>query len=280
MDYLERYEAGEHEAVWAELRALGGAVLDDELPGEARRVADATMLRALSNLKRIEAGLRAAGYAFVEAAPPPPDAGAVIAAALGSGEESVRTMGLPPAMVARFMAAARQALGGMVMPPALAPSSAPARETALGDPARYVVQLDDFERIAGPAPLALASFWRIVGWCDFSGRWPGSMQVAMSAPALLVMPPATIADDYEAFVDDNGDDDGFTVELLVDPRDIDEARWPLVEVGMARGVDVRLPDGEWFVDFLRRMTRAAALPGIAPGAVPALDAIATAWEPF
>ena len=64
MSYLARYLAGEHQAVWAELTALGAGVRDDAVAADARAVAHETMSRVRRNLRLLEERLRALGYEF------------------------------------------------------------------------------------------------------------------------------------------------------------------------------------------------------------------------
>ncbi|RJF90214.1 hypothetical protein [Sphingomonas cavernae] len=279
MTYLARYEAGEHEAVWVELRALGNRALEADILSDARQVADATMRRVRANLQRIEAGLHATGYAFLSSAPQPLSADEAISATRRAAEETVRNLGLDPATTAQLLASLDQTLGSAQLP--CNSNDAPReslRVSALGDPGLYVDQLDRFERMAGPAPLALGSFWRIVGWADFTGRSPTVDATRTLAQPLVVMPPAMLADDYEAHVEDNGSAAGFMIELVADAAETDLN--PLAEVPMTSATDVRLPDGEWFVDYLRRATRAAAFPGLGPKLPQELAKIAMAWEPF
>jgi hypothetical protein len=113
---------------------------------------------------------------------------------------------------------------------------------------------------------------------DFSSQLPRKAPLPRTVVPLVIMPPAMLADDYEAHVDDNGDGTGFIVDLT-DLAHAD-AREPLAGVYMSPAADVRLPSGEWFVDFLRRTTRAAALPGLAAEQLPGLADVAAAWEPF
>jgi hypothetical protein len=62
--YLERYRAGEYEAVWAELTALGPAVREAPLYVEAQAVARETMTRARSNVETLVERLKTLGYRF------------------------------------------------------------------------------------------------------------------------------------------------------------------------------------------------------------------------
>ncbi|MDF1503438.1 hypothetical protein [Roseisolibacter sp. H3M3-2] len=74
--YLARYLAGEHEAVWRELAALGPAVRAPAVRDDARAVARETMARVRRNVERVVPRLRAMGYDFAHPAqahvPPTP----------------------------------------------------------------------------------------------------------------------------------------------------------------------------------------------------------------
>jgi hypothetical protein len=59
--YLERYQAGEHEQVWAELYALGTAVREEPLYGDALAVARETMRRARYNIETLIPRLQTLG---------------------------------------------------------------------------------------------------------------------------------------------------------------------------------------------------------------------------
>jgi hypothetical protein len=62
--YLERYVAGEHEPVWAELQALGAAVRAEPLYSDAQAVARETMRRVRHNIETLIPRLEALGYEF------------------------------------------------------------------------------------------------------------------------------------------------------------------------------------------------------------------------
>jgi hypothetical protein len=62
--YLERYLAGEHEEVWAELTALGPAVRGPDLLTDAEAVARETMTRARRNVELLILRLESIGYEF------------------------------------------------------------------------------------------------------------------------------------------------------------------------------------------------------------------------
>jgi hypothetical protein len=77
MTYLERYQNGEYEAVWAELVALGEQVRQGPTLADAQAVARETMRRVRANVETLYGRLKAMGYEFQfpERAflPPPPD---------------------------------------------------------------------------------------------------------------------------------------------------------------------------------------------------------------
>jgi hypothetical protein len=64
LTYLERYLAGEYEPVWAELQAVGAAVREEPLYGDALAVARETMRRVRENLEMLIPRLVKAGYQF------------------------------------------------------------------------------------------------------------------------------------------------------------------------------------------------------------------------
>ncbi|MEO7714713.1 MAG: hypothetical protein ABIY70_00805 [Capsulimonas sp.] len=62
--YIDRYRAGEHEQVWAELTALSDAVRTEPLLSEAMAVARETMAWARQNVELLIPRLEAIGYRF------------------------------------------------------------------------------------------------------------------------------------------------------------------------------------------------------------------------
>ena len=62
--FLRRYQAGEHEAVWADMTALGAAVRSGPYADDAFAVARETMRRARSNVETLIRRLDGIGYQF------------------------------------------------------------------------------------------------------------------------------------------------------------------------------------------------------------------------
>lgn len=66
LPHLDRYLAGEHEAVWTDLVALGEKVRTDEHAADALAVAYETMHRVEQNVRTLAGRLRGIGYSFVD----------------------------------------------------------------------------------------------------------------------------------------------------------------------------------------------------------------------
>jgi hypothetical protein len=62
--FLERYQNGEHEQVWADLTALGSGVRDNLYLADAQAVANETMRRARHNVETLIVPLQGMGYEF------------------------------------------------------------------------------------------------------------------------------------------------------------------------------------------------------------------------
>jgi hypothetical protein len=281
-DWVSRYKSGEHLDVWAEMRGFG-ARLPRGRRLEAAEVAKLTLLRALANLVRIELELRRLGYEFLSACAPP--TGDMLDAVGASGVEALSSLpGLGPAELEKMMQLMRGQVGSMAdrLPRAAEPNFT-VRSSALGNPGAHLQCLDDYMMHVTPAPMALAEFWRQVGWVDFTGRESPRAPARLEWQPLVVNPPFGLLDDFEQFLDDNGDC-GFAFDLMPDPRR-DDGFGPseMIQADMQFGADARLNTGEWFVDHLRRMTRRAcfAADGDAAAAFGRdFDRIRRDWSPF
>jgi len=67
--FFERYQSGEHIAVWQDLIALGTQVTTEPLLSDARAVAAETMRRARLNLETLVERLRVLDYRFINSVP-------------------------------------------------------------------------------------------------------------------------------------------------------------------------------------------------------------------
>jgi hypothetical protein len=277
MNFHERYRAGEHEAVWTELRALGPALGESGAVEEARLVAVATIDRVHANLVKIAEGLTELGYEFVSVSPGTPDAGSVNAAVTAAAAEALRSHpGLSPEQVEKALASMPQLLGGVAessfSPTPAEPQVGP-RQSPFGNPAQFGPQLAGYEKVVGPAPLALAEFWRRVASVDLTCRAAEGKPMIHWQP-LAVLAPIALLDDHTEWKYDVGEGE-FHADLIPGP-DLGD---PPIGADMTFGADSRLATGEWFVDHLRRaiwsggFLRDEALP-------PAFRTIAKACEPF
>jgi hypothetical protein len=116
--YLDRYHAGEREAVWAELTAFGSAICDEPLAAEAQAVTYETMSRARANVELLVQRLNTLGYQFVSDA-----------------------LGAPPT-------------------PHIPPTAA------------ALANLRELQERYGALPLALQTWYQVVGTVDFQGVYP------------------------------------------------------------------------------------------------------------
>lgn len=180
--YLERYVAGECELVWAELQALGAAIREEPLYTDALAVARETMRRARANIEVLIPRLRAAGYDF--------GYGWLTAEAEWEAEQRVP---LTPAELREMqeMGVSDEILQEMVEHDRdnLEWKLAYARQEhpILIPPAPDVYEhLAELERLAGPIPLSLYTWYEQVGAVNFIGTAPATWR---AAPVLL--PPGS-----------------------------------------------------------------------------------------
>src|SRR5258708_4448556 len=71
--YYDRYQGGEHEAVWTDLLALGNGVHKEPVYSDALAVARETMSRARTNIETLIVRLDQIGYRFETARDAPPE---------------------------------------------------------------------------------------------------------------------------------------------------------------------------------------------------------------
>jgi hypothetical protein len=133
-NYLERYLAGEHEPVWAELQALGAGVRKEPLLTDAFAVAHETMRRVRRNIETLLPRLEAMGYRFYAH----PTEYQPHVDPWGGSHPSI-----------------------LDDPPRLAQPDEEMR-----------AQLDRIEREFGPLPISLCAFYEEVGAVNFVGQPP------------------------------------------------------------------------------------------------------------
>lgn len=176
MGYLDRYLAGEHEQVWAELVELGATVREEPLYSDALAVARETMRRVRHNIEVLIARLRELGYAFGYSWAI--QRGVVTPGEAREMEQDEPVFSAPPADVAALT--------------------------------------EEVERRAGTLPLSLRAFYEVVGGVNFVGSHPdwGSHRLdpleVMSAGSILRL------DDWNHWSDDRHDDGSSELPIAPD----------------------------------------------------------------
>ncbi len=157
--YFERYGAGEREAVWDELLAMGDRVRDEPIFSEALAVGRETMSRVRQNIERLIGRLDEIGYRFTHA----------------------RSVSLRP----------RSKTNPFTKQP-VANRTEFYREPMVFLPPSPDVggQIAELERMAGPLPISLRAWYEIVGEVNLMGShpaWPRAVDRSRVYPDPLVM---------------------------------------------------------------------------------------------
>ena len=172
--YLERYRAGEHERVWAELLALGAAIRIEPLATDAFDVARETMRRVRHNIELLIPRLQTLGYRFGKAR-----------------RVSNRMVIIDPSRLDEFIE------DYFTEYPVFQP---PPPETAR--------RLDELEGRVGLLPLSLRAFYLEIGGVNLTGMDPWVPRVLDYDP-LFIFPLTELLADMELW---SQDDDERTAE--------------------------------------------------------------------
>ncbi len=185
--FLARYQAGEHEQVWAELVALGPAVREEPVRSEARAVAEEMMRRAQHNVGLIVERLREIGYRFVSDLPESKfDAAQIVQSTLAQARAQHGDKVSPDVLdrLDRMAATMAQQFQGLM---AQMRQQAEQWRTEHGAPVQPRRDVDPVweppndalrERVSeiaeryGPLPLTLELWFEIVGEVDLCGVHP------------------------------------------------------------------------------------------------------------
>jgi hypothetical protein len=189
-DYWERYQAGDHEAVWTELIALGEGVYRRDVMPEAERVASEIMRRAAQNLRTLAARLEQSHYQFRTT----PESGSPLAGinfnfgALHTqfgnmAPEAQKKMGGPG-----MVAALQNLVGFLQKAPASPPRKIPAVEPP---PAAAKKHLREMEHLLdGNLPLSLRAWYEHADGVCFLGVDPELNPAPVQAPPAVAIGPA------------------------------------------------------------------------------------------
>jgi hypothetical protein len=182
--YLQRYLAGDHEAVWADLLSLGAQVRAEPLYTDALAVARETMRRVRENLERLIPRLVAAGYQFgygwVQPPADEPFGWRLRQEHLRMLESAVTQ---PPILIIESdveeLLAERQGrlerlrnLGA----PAIILANEEREIAELEAHPRATTELRELEERVGMLPLSVRAWYEVVGGVNLVGVHPGWMQ--------------------------------------------------------------------------------------------------------
>jgi hypothetical protein len=172
-DWIERYRAGEHVEVWAEMQALGAEIRETAFLEAAREVAQETMARSRSNVLTLFDRLVQIGYRFQ--GPPEPETpdyalelrlhGALEYVAAKGGRKYRDNPWLHPALA--WVDEEEVEL------PAHYRNGRPGRANYRPANAHTAARLDEIERrLGGILPVAVRCWFETIGSVDFAGAHP------------------------------------------------------------------------------------------------------------
>jgi hypothetical protein len=209
--FLERYQAGEHLQVWADLEALGDAVREERYFVDAQAVANETMKRVRHNAEVVVARLESLGYRFESNT----DSMGDMLAGMQQGMEQtdryaefarqnrstpdpnfpgfqavLERLGLQNEALAQQRLAAREKLNAM-QEQIRERGGKSAKSQAIKAPSSTVAdEIGEIEEWAGaPLPLSLRAWCEIVGSVSLVGTHPAlSFQAERQAPMMFINP--------------------------------------------------------------------------------------------
>lgn len=162
--HLERYLAGECQAVWDELLAQGSAIQQEPLASDAVPVAQETMRRVRYNIELLIPRLRALGYRFGKAQ-----------------RASSQIVIIDPTRLDEFLEDYLAEYPIFQPPPPDTPRL-----------------LDELEQRVGVLPLSLRAFYLEIGGVNFTGMHPWVPRVLDYDP-LFIYPLADVLEEVELF---------------------------------------------------------------------------------
>jgi hypothetical protein len=294
--FLERYQAGDHVAVWDDLVALSEGVRHELYFEDASAVAAETMRRARHNVELLITRLADAGYRFVppsddpsiEISPDfegtPADVARRVSQAMGREvppgfEDLIRQM--KERLGARAeKSAAQKAARKQKVTKSLKKSPLQNRDVFDPPGSETAAQLKKLEKQAGgPLPLSLRAWYEQVGSVSLLGSHdvfnPRSSEG--TADPLVVAPLRELLEMADAFDDDCGGG----MHLWIAPDDLHKANVsggdPYTITVPNAAADAEL-ECEWhhttFVGYLRKVFDWGGFPGWERAAAPPREAIA------
>ena len=180
--YHDRYQAGEHERVWAELVAMGEAVRHEPVYTDALAVARETMRRAQANVETLIDRLHARGYRFDTAQSAAQESVDRMAAA-AHRIDVLRTVARGPMtnkLIGLIDRLASPALQQQAIERMKATAATPAATHPLKDSSVYCRATEECARgiadaegrLGGPLPISLRAWYETFDYVSFLGSHP------------------------------------------------------------------------------------------------------------
>ena len=244
--FLNRYLAGEHEQVWADLVALGPDVRKPRYKAEALGVAHETMRRVDANVRTLVTRLQTLSYRFKTKG--------TWLDEIAARTESI--LKLPVAADSPYAGRLRESTK---------------RRRERRQPADYEIRahippgpnagrhLKELEKLAGPVPLSLRAFYEIVGEVDLIGNHEA---ISPEADPLVVFPVEAMLQCGEEIAEEG--------RIAIAPD-----RFQKADISGGAPYEIALPDARadaellnephcpFFVDYLRLVFRHGGFPGYA-----------------
>ena len=264
--YYDRYQDGEHEAVWADLLALGDRVHDEAVYSDAAAVARETMSRARTNIETLIVRLDSIGYQFETARDTPAEVVQKIIEIQRTTAEQLRAQF--PGLLDGFSHSNpvfEQLLAGFDK--RLAPASTLDERSVYSRAQEWsgncISALESY--LHGPLPLSLRAWYECIQHVSFIGSHPvlnparqePAAAVALPDPfALMSLPDAV---DYESWETDEGYpiavDEFFKANISRDHRYYLNFRDSRADTVFADW------HNDYFVAYLRRVFKWGGFPG-------------------
>jgi hypothetical protein len=188
--YYDRYQGGEHEAVWADLLALGNGVHEEPVYSDALAVARETMSRARTNIETLIVRLDEIGYQFETARDTPP---AVVQQMVQVQRAMAQQLeALYPVLLADFSRGNRFEEFVSAFDKRLAPASTLDERSVYSRAQEWsrncISGLETY--LLGPLPVSLRAWYECVEHVSFIGSHPVLNPVKQEHSAVQITTPA------------------------------------------------------------------------------------------
>lgn len=290
--FFDRYQAGDHEQVWSELLALGGAVRQEPVHSDATAVARETMRRARENIETLIGRLHDIGYNFKNGrdagisavrmlerlAAQTPDllklADSIPASVLGP---AARWKADPRALQSGIEGLAKRMMEIVTAQPLLRPLEDGAvygRASNYDDPWSDLATIEG--ELRGPLPLSLHAWYETIHHVSFLGSHPVLNPSGLNGPALDqgALPDPLVIMALEE-VTQGFDEQGPCFISYDDVTKFDFSGGQYCVRLPDHNADVIFEDWkkDYFVDYLRRAFRWGGFPGWERHPHPPIDLI-------